>query len=181
MAEMLYIFKQKFSDSFDTLKNTSYDKENNIYLCNSSMSVIDFDDVTQKLYPKKQPSSYDSIIIEEKDKKVFYIEFKNQDKTDISNKILHNKVKCSDETILNICKTNNIKKDNYNYVLCIVYKTTNTKYQYRRFEKNTIHFELRQYIPKYFGKIITNDIEFFKKEFNKQYGCDKNIVDIIIK
>jgi len=89
MAEMSYIFKQKFSDSFDTLKNTSYDKENKIYLCNSSMRVIDFDDVTKKMYPKKQPSSYDSIIIEEKDKKVFYIEFKNQDKTDISNKRLH--------------------------------------------------------------------------------------------
>ena len=120
MAEMSYIFKQKFSNSFDTLKNTSYDKENNVYLCNSSMDVIDFDDVTKKLYPKKQPSSYDSIIIEENDKKVFYIEFKNQNKSDVENKKLHNKVKCSDATILDICISNHIKKDNYDYVLCVV-------------------------------------------------------------
>ena len=53
MAELSYVFKQHFSSSFDTLKNTSYDKENRIYLYNSDMSVVDFDKVSKKSYPQK--------------------------------------------------------------------------------------------------------------------------------
>jgi len=30
---------------------------------------------------------------------------------------------------------------------------------------------IEQYIPKYCNNIITNDILFFKKEFDKKYGC----------
>ena len=67
MAELKYIFRQHFANSFDTLKNTSLDKENGIYMCQSAMQVIDFDDVTKKLYTHPTPSSYDSIIIEEAD------------------------------------------------------------------------------------------------------------------
>jgi hypothetical protein len=171
MAELSYIFKQNFSYSFDTLKNTSYDKENKIYLCNSNISVINFDKIAKKLYPHKNPSSYDSLIIEENIKKVFFIEFKNQKRSDISRQNIHKKIKSSDDTLKDICKKHNVKKDNYSYTLCVVYKQTNSQYEYRRFEKNIIHFEIEQYIPKYCDNIITNDILFFKKEFKKKYRC----------
>ena len=83
MAELSYILKENFLDSFDTLKNTSYDKENNIYMCRSDMLVVDFDKLTRVLNPKKQPSSYDTLIVEERNKKVFCVEFKNQKQSDM--------------------------------------------------------------------------------------------------
>ena len=171
MAELHYIIKQNFRSSFNSLKNTSYDKQNNIYMCQSSMEVVDFDHLTFVLNPAKQPSSYDSLIIEEKDKKVFCIEFKNQSKSNVNNTELYKKVEDSEKTLRNICATNNIKKENYNFILCIVYKTAPNKHKYHRFKENIIHFGLDIYRDKYFKEIITNDIEFFKKEFLKIYSC----------
>ncbi|MDQ7084944.1 MAG: hypothetical protein Q9M36_08420 [Sulfurovum sp.] len=169
MAEFSYILKQKFLESFDTLKNTSYDKENSVYMCQSELLVVDFDKVTRVLNPKKQPSSYDTLIVEEKDKKVFCVEFKNQKESDISNINLHKKVKNSEDTFKQICLENNINKGNYTFVLCIVYKSTPSKYRYRRFKENIIHFQLEQYKGEYVDEIITNDSVFFKKEFQKSY------------
>ena len=53
MAEISFIIKSKYADSFDSLKNTSFDKENKIYMCQSDMTVIDFDKLTFILYPQK--------------------------------------------------------------------------------------------------------------------------------
>jgi hypothetical protein len=171
MAELSYIIKQNYKSSFDTLKHTSYDKENSVYMCQSSMKVVDFDHLTKDLYPQKQPSSYDSLIIDEETKKVFCVEFKNQQKSHIKNTELHKKVKNSDETIRYICSEYNVAKSDYTFILCVVYKENPSNYRYRRFEKNIIHFELDVYTGKYFSKIITNDIDFFKKEFDKKFGC----------
>ena len=91
MAELSYIIKNKYKDTLSTLKNTSYDRDNEIYLCQSDKEVVDFDALTLKLNPKKQPSSYDALLIEESDKEVFCIEFKNQKKSDIENQNLHKK------------------------------------------------------------------------------------------
>lgn len=173
MAEFGYIIKQKFKSSFDSLKNTSYDKENKTYMCQSDMQVVDFDKLTLELNPLKQPSSYDSLIIEELNKKVFCVEFKNQNRADVKNQNLHKKVKDSDNTFKKICVDNNVKKDNYNFIFCVVYKSNPSTYRYRRFKENIIHFELEIYKEKYFKEIITNDIEFFKKEFHLKYGCKK--------
>ena len=89
-----------------------------------------------------------------------------------SNINLHNKVKNSEETFKEICSKNSVNKKSYKFVLCIVYKSTPSKYRYRRFQENIIHFQLEQYKGKYFDEIITNDIEFFKKEFQKNYECE---------
>ena len=172
MAEFSYIIKQNFKSSLDSLKNTSYDKENQTYMCQSDMQVVDFDKLTLELNPLKQPSSYDSLIIEEPKKKVFCVEFKNQNKSDVKNSNLHKKVIDSNDTFKKICTDNNVKKDNYNFTLCVVYKSNPATYKYRRFKENILHFGLDIYKEKYFKEIITNDIEFFKKEFHEKYGCN---------
>lgn len=171
MAEMSYIVKSTYPNSFDTLKNTSYDKENKVHMCQSDMEVIDFDKLTLELYPKKQPASYDTLIVQEDIKDIFCIEFKNQKTTDINNTQLHKKVKDSDTTLKKLCNENHIKKDDYSYKLCVVYKEDTTKPKYRRFKENIIHFGLETYEGKYFDKVITNDINFFAKEFKKKYEC----------
>ncbi len=171
MAEFSYVLKQNYKNNFNTLKNTSYDKDNSIYMCQSHMQVVDFDHLTKELYPKKQPSSYDSLITEEENKKVFCIEFKNQKTSDIKNVELHKKVKDSNETIRHICTEHNVAKSNYRFILCVAYKASSSSYQYRRFKENIVHFGLDVYREKYFSDIVTNNIEFFKKEFDKKFGC----------
>lgn len=171
MAEMSYIIKTKYSNSLDSLKNASYDKENKVYMCQSDMEVVNFDNLTFELYPNKQPASYDALLIEEDIENIFCIEFKNQKTSDIDNTQLHKKVKDSDTTLKKLCSENNINKNDYNYKLCIVYKQDATKPQYRRFKENIIHFGLDVYSGVYFDEIITNEISFFQKEFMKKYGC----------
>ncbi len=172
MADFSFVIKQHFKSSLDTLKNTSYDKENDIHMCQSGMQVVDFDHLTKEIYPQKQPSSYDSLIIEESTKKLFCVEFKNQKTSYIKNKELHKKVKDSDGIIKHICSNHNIAKSDYELILCIVYKADSSRYQYRRFKEKIVHFRLDAYRGKYFSSIVTNDIEFFKKEFNKKFGCN---------
>jgi hypothetical protein len=170
MAELSYIIKSQYQESLTSLKNSSYDKQNDIYLCQSNMEVVDFDALTLKLYPQKQPSSYDTLIIEEDKKELFCVEFKNQEKADINRQKLHKKVIDSDTTLKKIYNENNIKKSSYKHKLCIVYKK-DEQFAYRRFRDNIIHFGLQEYKPKYIDEIITNDIIFFQKEFKNRYGC----------
>lgn len=171
MAEISYIIKSKYPNSLNTLKNTSYDKENRVYMCQSDMEVVDFDKLTLELYPQKQPASYDAFLIEEDIKVIFCVEFKNQKTSDIDNTQLHKKVKDSDSTLKKLCSGNSINKNEYNYKLCVVYKQDTTKPNYRRFKENIVHFGLDVYSGVYFDEIITNEIGFFQKEFKKKYGC----------
>lgn len=168
---MSYVISQKYPNALDTLKNTSYDKENSVYMCHSDMQVVDFDRLTSELYPQKQPASYDALLIEEGIKDIFCIEFKNQKTSDIDNTQLHNKVKDSDATLKKLCGENSVKKSDYKYKLCIVYKQDATKPKYRRFKENIVHFGLEVYRGVYFDEIITNEIDFFQNEFKKRYGC----------
>lgn len=171
MAEMSYIIKSKYPTSLDTLKNTSYDKENSVYMCQSDIEVVDFDKLTFELYPQKQPASYDAILIEENIKNIFCIEFKNQKTSDIDNTQLHKKVKDSDITLKKLCSKNSIDKYEYSFKLCIVYKMDITKPEYRRFKENIVYFGLAVYRGIYFDKIVTNEIGFFQNEFKKKYVC----------
>lgn len=171
MAEMSYVIKSKYPDSIKTLKNTSYDKENEVYMCQSDKEAIDFDALTFTLYPQKQPASYDTLLIEEYIKNIFCVEFKNQKTSDIDNAQLHKKVKDSDATLKKLCGENSINKNDYKYKLCIVYKQDTTKPQYRRFKENIIHFGLERYREVYFDEIVTNEIDFFQNEFKKKYRC----------
>lgn len=171
MAELSYIIKTKYLESLDSLKNTSYDKENNIYMCQSNMEVIDFDKLTLLLYPNKQPSSYDTLLIEETQKDIFYIEFKNQKVADVNNTKLQKKVIDSDQTIVKICTENKVKKKDYRFILCVVSKQEKGEYRYRRFKDKVVHYGLDIFKGKYFDQIITNNVTYFQKEFQKKYEC----------
>jgi len=168
MAEFNYVMKQHYRDCFCTLKETSYDKENDYYLCQSSMQVIDFDAVTKELYPQKQPSSYDALLPIEVQKEIFYIEFKNQKTSKIKNQEIQKKVIDSYQTLKTLSSKHHIGLKEYRRVLCIVYQQERSLYRYRRFKENVIHFDLQQYEGKYFDDVITNDITFFQIEYKKK-------------
>ncbi len=175
MGELSYALKHKseYSECKESLKETSKDKEHNEYLCQSTMEIYDFDCIVKKLYPKKQPSSYDSLIVDEKSKIVYCVEFKNQIPSQINNANIKKKLTNGKEVLDNICTKENVQKKDYQFIYCVVHKPAHNRYGNPLVDRET-KFELKAYRGSYFDKIVTNDINFFKNEFRKEFneeGC----------
>ncbi len=170
MAELSYILKKEstYSDCQESLKQTSFDNENNQYLCQSSMTVYDFDCIVKKLYPQKQPSSYDALMVDEGKKIVYCIEFKNQIPSQINNANIKKKLIHGKEVLEAICRHTNVQKKDYQFIYCVVHKPTKTRYNNPITDRET-KFELKSYKGSYFDNIVTNDIHFFKNEFKKKF------------
>ena len=170
MAELSYALQKKtdYSECKKSLKETSKDSENSEYLCQSSMEVYDFDCIVKKLYPQKQPSSYDSLIVDENRKIVYCIEFKNQIPSQINNANIKKKLTNGKEVLDNICSTENVQKKDYKFIYCVVHKPAHNRYGNPLVDRE-IKFELKSYKDTYFDTIVTNDINFFKNEFRKEF------------
>ncbi len=167
MADAQSIFKIQFREYISSLKEISFDKENNIYLCNdSSIDVYDFDAIVKKLYPTKQPSSYDALLID--NKRIFCIEFKNEKYADVKNAEVEKKLKNGKEILSTIFNNNNIQIDNYSFIYCVAYKNTEARWR-RGISKNSIQFGLEQFKNSYYDEIYTNDIQFFTNEYKKYF------------
>ncbi len=175
VAELSYVFKNhsQYDECIESLKETSKDKENQQYLCESSMQVYDFDCIVKKIYPHKQPSSYDSLIIDENKKIVYCIEFKNQLPSQIKNANIQKKLTNGKEVLDNICVKGNVQKKDYQFIYCVVHKPVQNRYGNPLLDRE-IKFELKAYSGNCFDSIVTNDINFFKNEFRKEFskeGC----------
>jgi len=172
MADAQSIFNAQYKLYASTLKETSLDSHNDVHLCeNESKTVYDFDKIVKDKYPKKQPASYDSLLID--NNTIYCIEFKNEEYADIDRKRVRNKLINGKEVLVEIFREHNIQIKNYTFNYCVIYKNSSTKWR-RGILKNTIQFELEQYENEYFDKIVTNDINFFKNEFRKEFkeeGC----------
>ena len=172
MADAQSIFNSEYKVYASTLKETSLDSHNSIYLCeNETKIVYDFDRIVKDKYSKKQPASYDSLLID--NKIVYCIEFKNEEYSNIDRKRVRNKLINGKDVLGEIFKEHNIQIKDYTFNYCVIYKNSHTKWR-RGISKNTVQFELEQYENKYFDKIVTNDINFFKNEFKKEFkkeGC----------
>jgi hypothetical protein len=173
MADLLSIIKKEYSAYCSTLKETSFDKENNLFLCKDTTQIVyDFDAIVKALYPKKQPSSYDALLIN--NQKVFCIEFKNQKPSKIDNKEIEEKLSNAQDILKSIFQSHNIPIKNYQFIFIVAYKNTHSQWR-RGIEKAAIQFNLEQYKGQFFNDIFTNDIDFFtneyKKYFQKQLIC----------
>jgi len=170
MADVTSIFKSKFKSYLSSLKDTSYDDKNKEYLCNDqTQSVFNFDSVVKDLFPKKQPASYDAILID--NSTLFCIEFKNEKYSDIDKKQLHKKLINGKGILDKIFSDNNIQRKDYTFVFCVAYKNEERRWR-RGIEKNTVQFELEQYKGKYFDEIFTNDVQYFINEYKKYFQKD---------
>ena len=177
MAEAGYIFKTNFSLYMTTLKETSLDNHDNTkqpeYLCkNTTEQVYNFDNIVKDHYPTKQPSSFDALLI--KGNNIYCIEFKNTKYSDVNNQEVQKKLSNSQDIIDDIFKKYNIKKSNYKFIFCVIYKNHEAKWR-RGINKNIVQFDLEQYKGKYYDYIYTNDVQFFtheyKKQFKKELAC----------
>ncbi|EAC1767450.1 hypothetical protein EAT34_05790, partial [Campylobacter coli] len=75
------IFKNKYKQYEDTLKNTSYDKTNNEYLCLKENTVINFENLSLSLEDNKGVKKVDVLFCQAD--KIFLVEFKNQKQSNI--------------------------------------------------------------------------------------------------
>jgi len=167
MADAHSIFKNNFKNYISSLKSVSFDKNNSVYLCNdTSINVYDFDAIVKKLYPIKQPASYDALLID--NKRIFCIEFKNEKYADITNTEVEKKLINGKEVINNIFTKYNIQINEYSFVYCVAYKNTEARWR-RGISKNTIQFGLEKFKEVYYDEIYTNDIQFFTNEYKKYF------------
>ena len=166
----MYCLKEERLDFFSTLKETSYDKENNEYLCSdTTQKVIDFDKIVKEKYPNKQPSSVDAIVILlKKEYKLFYlVEFKNQIPSKIDNSEVKKKLENSIDVIKDILRQCNISKKGIKFIYCIVFKSNKSRWR-KGIEKNSILFGLETYKKEsLIDDIFTNDVRWMTKEYIK--------------
>jgi len=172
MAELCYILKERYRDSFDSLKNTSYDKENETHMCHSPMEVVNFDRLTEyNANGEGLPKSFDALLCDEEEKRAYCVEFKNQDRSIINNRLLQEKMIEGKETLDRIMAHNSVQRRDYRFIFCVVYKPNSSHYRYRRkIEERAVYFNLEQQ-KHTFDEIITKDIVFFADQFRRKYEC----------
>jgi len=168
MAELRYCFKQNCErlelNCLNSLKNISYDKDKNEYLCNCQSERLDFDFFVENYCSHPFPSSVDTVLFDEKIKKLYLVEFKNQKCNDIDNKKIRKKVKDTINILKKLSSICNINFNSYDIFVAIVY---NDKPKWKRgICANTIQFGLEYFKEQNIIKDVkTNDIEWFKKEY----------------
>ena len=162
-------FLKKYQNFTDTFKFTSFDDENNEYLCNdTTVKVINFDKIIEDIYPNPmnfRPKSFDTLYVNQNN--IYLIEFKNQkpgtiDPTNIQEKLIQGK-KELDKLLSNL----NIQKQNYIFKYCVVYKNCQQpKDRYKcRISKNIPQFGLSS-CKTIVDEIYTNNVNFFTKTLN---------------
>lgn len=173
-----YCIKEFLADTLknhvSTLKETSFDKTNGEYLCeDEKLEVIyDFDSyVRQNFDQELLPASPDAIYIG--NKKLYFIEFKNQIPTDIDKSQMKRKFESGTKILMERLLESFSPKD-VEYVFCVVYKKPRAKYfNPYAIESNIPKFGLKEKndeLGNFYSKIITEPVEFYKEEFT-QLDC----------
>lgn len=168
-----YCIKEFLSNTLEshesTLKETSFDKTNNEYLCeDEKLRVIyDFDSyVRQNFDQRLLPASPDAIYVG--NKKLYFIEFKNQNPSDIDKSQMKRKFE-SGTKILKEELLNGFCPKDVEYIFCVVYKKPRARYfNPYAIESNIPKFgleEKNEELGHFYSKIITEPVEFYKEEF----------------
>jgi len=176
MDKFSFCLKEKKLDYFSTLKKTSYDKNNNEYLCkDENQVVLDLDKIVKEKYPKKQPSSVDAIFVLPQGNyfRFYLIEFKNQIISKIDNNEIKKKLENSIDVIKSILGQCNISKKDVKFTYCVVFKNSKSKWR-RGIEKNPILFGLEEYKNYLIDDVFTNDVRWMSKEYKKIIGKTLN-------
>lgn len=173
----LTIIKQKLKDYTDTLKNISYDKNNDKYMCNSEIEVFNFDSYKEKTKTYKNKKSFDGLYLNLNDNEVYCLEFKNQETCNINNKDIQGKYKDGIEILVDLLRNNNINIKEYKFYFFVIFSNSSEKFiQYRRMSlKNETFFglegeriELGETIDIHKKIIIrTHSVGWFSKKFKK--------------
>ena len=173
------LFLREYSSFKSTFKETSFDDDNEIYLCtDESQEVINFDKIIETKYPdsNKRPKSFDAIYIYHDN--IFCIEFKNQKPSQINNSDIQEKLVYGKKKLVEFLQELNIQIRDYNITFCVVYKECKEPIDRYKcgISKNEIQFGLGKYKQNGFIKeIFTENVNFFTKAFKnklqKELAC----------
>jgi hypothetical protein len=171
MAELFFCLKklceQKSINCFNHLKQISMDNAKNKFLCNCEDKRFDFDYFVKNNCSHPLPSSVDTIFFNEKERKLYLIEFKNQKYSKIDHNEIKKKILDSIELLEQISQEYcNLKFNDYELYVGVVYNDE-PKWE-RGICKNTIQFGLEYLKEQCIVKDVkTNDIKWFQKEYLK--------------
>lgn len=154
-----------------TFKCTSKDTEHNTYLCQdtSTKNVYNFDQYVKENHNNELPPSPDAIYLG--DKKFCFIEFKNSKPQDIKPDNIKCKFTKGTKILQELLK--DYKPRDIKFVFCVVYKKIDSALMYGRIRKireRPIRFgldEINAALGGFYDDIITKDIEYYKKNFQK--------------
>ena len=159
----LRILEEKIDSYKKSLKEISFDERKSEYMCNDELHFYcSFDTLVKSEYPLKQPASPDTLMF--KNETVFMVEFKNQYTTDIDNTNIRNKLEKGKEVLSDLFAQCNIPMTKYKLIFCVIHKNDGRKWR-QGITKNTIQFGLEKYKGYLFDDILTNDIDWFKKQY----------------
>jgi hypothetical protein len=166
LRDFLY---EKFSSYISTLKDTSFDSENSIYLCNdtSTSNVYDFDKYVKSNFDTSRlPSSPDAIYLG--NKKLYFIEFKNQIPSAITTSEIKSKFHKGTTILKEILKE--FTPRDVEYIFCVVFKNSGSTYfDSSHIESNITRFGLKEKnkeLGSFYSEIITENVKFYKSNFS---------------
>lgn len=167
MALKSYL-EDTFSEHKSSLMQTSFDSKNEKFLCQDKQTspVYDFDDYVKINNVSPLPASPDAIYLG--DKKFYFVEFKNSPLANIKIDNIQNKFRSGTRILADLLQEH-IPQDDFKFLFCVVYQSPEVKYfNPMHIESNIIRFgleEINEEHGNFYNKIITNDVEFYKKNF----------------
>lgn len=160
---------EELSGCASTLRDTSFDKENKEHLCEdvSLPYVYDFDEYIRVKFPRSAttPASPDAIYLG--DKKLYFIEFKNQKKSAVDTAQL--KEKFRQGTVILKDMLSEFKPRDNQFVFCVVFKPQNYQRAYQGYiESRQVHFglkELNEQLGGFYDELVTQNVNYYKNRF----------------
>ncbi|MDR1136463.1 MAG: hypothetical protein LBL49_09890 [Clostridiales Family XIII bacterium] len=162
--------EQIFNDNKTTLREASKDKDNEEFMTESTIPVIDFDAVKKEyikvLRASKSPKSSDALFSDEKE--CYFIEFKNGN---VNGKIQEIRLKMTESLLIftDIMKTGiSFTRENMNYIL--VYNGTKNISSKAKMTEHLFNNANKEFIPdgldhlKGFEKLYFKKVSILTKE-----------------
>ena len=163
-------FIRKYQKFNSTFKITSFDSDNNEYLCmDESQEVINYDKIIEEKYPDSniRPKTFDSIYIDNTN--IYLVEFKNEKKP--NKKEIEDKLLAGKKELDRLFKDLNISKKEYQFIFCLAYnkyKPKHERFKQGLFKSTTFEFLHQHKNNGIIDDIYTEDVNFFTKQFKKQ-------------
>lgn len=166
-----------FQSCKSTLKETSYDDDNDGFLCQSDKEVYNFDEITEKEFG--QCSSFDAIWFYQNE--VYCMEFKNSERKSITSKTkkkIRKKYNKGFKNLKIIFENYNLAVKDYSFYFFVIYKNpSNSNKRLKHIEylmREKVKFKLEKIKAQNMNEIIfqksyikTTCKEHFKREYKQ--------------
>ncbi len=165
------------------LSQLSYDKKNNIIVCNYINTFIDLDDTKGILKKSQSPNSPDMLYIDKNKKEIWFVEFKSSNHKSLNSwkekSKLRKKIFSGLFLIYEIfCKESCLYKE-YDKFYFIAYNKEKIESSedelldmFEDFSSRSIEFGLEDLKPQFVKDIFTEDCDELKKLFQKRFNIE---------